>query len=150
MPAGKKADQKPTLTEELDVFRGAEPEAGIAIIVADTQAVKVLAAWSLFRVPKWVRPRGRRPPESDPGDLFEWLWAPVWRRIDFEDFARAAGMAPHTAELKLRMCVHARMAYPDGSLSEPAQRLLRSYVRSKVPRPRRQKETAGKPLAEET
>ena len=130
------------LAARLEPFRGTEPTAGIVLAASDPQAVRVLASWTLFEPPEWSKPRGRAP--VDPRHLWHWLWGPVWERMDWKAFAEATGMLPPTCALKMTLCVHARMAYPDGSIANAATRLLEHVAASKLPKPKRKPKKKAK------
>ena len=120
------------LTSLLSGFRKLEKREDLAGVVDDPVGIRFLAAWRR-QVPTWKRSRAKQPTEI--GLLWLWLWAGV--RYDRDALAIAAKVNESTAELYLRSCVSARIVYPDGSISKPAERLIAAHVKNRFPGNRR-------------
>lgn len=111
------------MTAWLEPYRACESEDDLAITVGDPRVLHVLAAWRRLG-PQWKRPRRRRP--TDVHRLWEWLWSGVY--YDLDALATAAKLSATAAVALLRACAHARIAYPDGSISEYANYAIAEYV----------------------
>ncbi len=120
------------LEQLLKGFRKLEKREDLAGVVDDPTAIRFLAAWRR-QVPTWRRSRAKQPTEI--GLLWMWVWSGV--RYDREAIANAAKVNESTAELYLRSCVSARIVYPDGSISKPAERLIAAHVKNRFPGTRR-------------
>ncbi len=120
------------LDELLKGYRRLEKREDLAGVVDDPTAIRLLAAWRR-QVPTWRMSRATQPTEL--GLLWIWIWAGV--RYDREALAIAAKVNESTAELYLRSCVSARIVYPDGSISKPAERLIAAHVKNRFPGTRR-------------
>ncbi|HEU02539.1 hypothetical protein LCGC14_0678550 [marine sediment metagenome] len=120
------------LEQLLKGYRRLEKREDLAGVVDDPTGIRFLAAWRR-QVPTWKRSRAKQPTEI--GLLWVWVWAGV--RYDREALAIAAKVNESTAELYLRSCVSARIVYPDGSISKPAERLIAAHVKNRFPGTRR-------------
>lgn len=120
------------LEQLLRGFRKLERREDLAGIVDDPTGIRFLAAWCR-QAPTWKRPRAKQPTELSL--LWAWLWSGV--HYDREEIAVAAKVNESTAELYLRSCVSARIVYPDGSISKPAERLIAAHVKNRFPGTRR-------------
>lgn len=116
----------------LGAFRKLEKREDLAIIVDDPAAIRFLAAWRR-QSPTWRQPRAKQPTEL--GLLWIWLWAGV--HYDRSDLAVASKLNESAAELYLRSCMSARIVYPDGTISKPAERLITAHVTNRFPGTRR-------------
>lgn len=111
------------LAKLLAPFRKSESADQLATILDSSEAVRVLAAWSGTRK-KWKKPAGKMP--KSPDLRWDWLWTGV--SMDLEALAVSTRLSERGAHATLRALVNARLVYPDGTLAEPASRLIRDYV----------------------
>ena len=127
------------LDKLLEPYRGSGNDLGVVTVIDDTQAKKILAAWTRYNA-KWVKPRGRRP--SNPDDLWYWLW----EGVDFEPttLASMANVSPHVVASKFEVLVHARLVFPDGTISKQARQLLEVFISENMPKPKPPSKPAAK------
>lgn len=108
----------------------------IAIAVGDEDACRMLAAFSRLPLPDW-RPRRRAPEETNARWL--WLWSGYLGGPDepmfLTELAVRAGIPYHRARVKWPALAASRLVFPDGTMSEGAQLLLRSFVFERMPKP---------------
>ena len=119
--------EKRRLAKFLAPYRKAEKRAQVATIADNSEVLKVLATWPACRR-DW-RPEGRAP--KDAFERWRWLWSCVW--LDVEELAAFSDLGELQAERVLRVCYGLRIAYPDGTISKPAQTLLESHGKARDP-----------------
>lgn len=128
------------LAELCAPYRASTGGLGLALVVDDDLAKKLLATWTLFALPRWRKPR-----RSMPDDLRErWLW--IWSGFDggpdqpsfLEELARAAAVPEQSAFNRWPALCASRLVLPDGTISDDAERIVRAYVVDKLPKPPRQ------------
>lgn len=125
------------LAEQCLEYRARPSGAGLAIVVDDVACKKLLAAFSLYPLPEWRRPRRRMP--LDIKERWLWLWegyeggsmAPLF----LDDLAPIAGISSQVAFGKWPSLMISRLVYPDGWLSPDAETLLRAHVVQQLPKP---------------
>lgn len=119
--------EKKRLEGLLKPYRAEERKAHLATMIDDTDAIRVLAAWGSCRS-DW-KPEGATP--RDEGERWRWLWSCVW--FDREELAARSKLSETQVERLLRVCVGARVAYPDGNISKYARILVEDFVRARSP-----------------
>jgi hypothetical protein len=139
------SDVATDLAELLLPFRsteGAPPDpTSIAIAVGDEDSCRMVAAFARLALPPW-QPVDSMPSGESPRDLHErwmWLWAGYVGGPDDPEFldelARRANVLPRRARARWPALVASRLVFPDGSLSEAGQMLVRSFVFERMPKP---------------
>jgi hypothetical protein len=127
------------LDELLLDYKNAEGVLGTAIVADSPAALKLLAAFTLFPLPAWRRPRTKMP--TDARARWRWLWAGFEGDEDAPDFlvalAAAASVPAQTAFNLWPAIVASRLVFPDGSISQDAAALVRAHVVKHLPRPAR-------------
>lgn len=129
-----------TLDVLLRAYRDSESTLAVAPLVNDGRAMAVLAAWLAYPPPPWSPPvydegehAGQPVPQpSDVRELWRWIWAPVWKALDLTDFAAASGVPADECRRVFRVAMNQRLIYPDGTISNPAEKLLGVYTRAKL------------------
>lgn len=119
------------LARLLKPYRAAEDSTALALVVGDDVSIRCLAAWTTIR-PQWKRPPGTQP--KDPADRWDWIMRGVL--FDRARLAQRMRVSEPKAHETLLALVGARMAYPDGTLSEAAAELVAEYVQAKSPKAR--------------
>ena len=123
----------PTLSELCEPFKAdkVRSQVGLAIVADDPPARKLLAAFVLYPLPPWRRPRRRRP--TDERELWFWLWegfenGPLEPTF-LDELAVAAGISSQVAYDRWPGLITARAVMPDGTINPEAAELLQSFVR---------------------
>ena len=116
-----------SLGQLLEEFRAVEIEDDL-VVVDDPEAIRLLAAWRKS-TPVWRKPLARMPQE--PVALWAWLWDGVY--YDREELAVVSKLNEQTASQLLRVCAHARLAYPDGTISKHAAKLIKTQTQQRYP-----------------
>jgi hypothetical protein len=116
-------------------YRAAQRVEGLALIADRIEAKKLLAAFTLFPLPAWRRPRTRMP--EDGRERWIWLWSgyeggPMQPRF-LDGLASVAGISAEAAYRVWPALMTSRVLYPDGTLSDDAQILLRAHVMRSLP-----------------
>ena len=114
-----------------------ENREALLFLLDDLDAKKVLVAWTLYRPEFRDRARGKK--ES----VLEAFWN-LWDESEPVDFARlskVAGVPYQTTLVSFERFRHARLVYPDGTISESALNIVRaevgSYIKNLLPRNQR-------------
>ena len=117
----------------VDRFRAVEDDIGVALIIGDVEATKVLALWSRFPYFAWEPPE-RSAPADDADDNLWWEW--VWEGFtaDYERLAQRAGIEADGIDDVVQRLIAARAVYPDGSISGFGRLAVNAYVASHLPR----------------
>lgn len=120
----------------IDAFRAAEQVTDIAVLMADegfdTVTMRVLAAWERS-IPRWRRPSKPCPDAGRP-TAEAWKWLTSGWSIDYATISAAAAVARDVARERCDVLVHARLIYPDGSISKPARQAMQAAVASRLVR----------------
>ncbi len=131
---------KTALTE----IKETENREALLFLLDDLDAKKVLVAWTLYR--PVFRDRARVKKES----IVEAYWA-LWEESDEVDIARlsnVAGVPYQTTLVCFERFKHARLIYPDGTISESALQIVRaevgSYIKNLLPKHRVPSSGGGK------
>jgi hypothetical protein len=131
-----------TLDALLQPYR-TDDSLGVVTVIDDVPAKKLLAAWPRYN-PRWVRPKGRMP--SDLDERWYWLWEGV--DVDVRFLAECANISEHVAGPKLLTCIHARLLFPDGTLSKAATMMLNAFIAQNLPPA--PKKSPGRPKKKES
>ena len=91
-------------------------------ILGDPCAQKVLSAWGCAVRLKLTK-------EKPPADL-DALWAFGWRNCEIDEarLCRATGLSDKIVKEQVARLQDLRLVYPDGTITEPARKLLASIV----------------------
>lgn len=117
------------LQKLLAPLRKRESKEHLCAVVDDHDAIRLLDAFANAET-AWKPRRGARVPK-DPDALWGWLWGFVL--LDLQAIAASAKLSQKTAATLLRVCIAARLVYPDGTITKPARTLIADYVRSRYP-----------------
>ncbi len=118
------------LEDHLREFRATESMSSAMLVIDDTDAKKLLAAWTTFPPVPWAQPQSEVP--TDARHRWDWIWSGV--PVELDELARAAGVSVHVAPAKWRVLVAGRLVYPDGTISSAADAALRAHVAAHVGR----------------
>lgn len=128
------------LAELCKPYRGGTGGLGLALVVDDDLAKKLLATWTLLALPRWRKPRSVMP--EDLRERWTWIWSGFAGGPDQPDFleelARAAGVPEQSAFNRWPALCASRLVLPDGTISPDAESIVRAFVVSKIPKPPRQ------------
>lgn len=125
------------LAELCQVFKSAEQALGVSLIADRVEALKLLAAFALYPLSPWYRPKKKMP--EDGRERWLWLWSgfkggPL--APDFLDsLAAVAGVSAETAYRVWPSLMASRVLFPDGTLSDEGRVLLQARVMRSLPRP---------------
>ncbi len=120
------------LAEYLSWYRAQESHLTLAMLVDDPSARRVLVAWCMYaRIPEWVPTCD---PPSDERKRWEWLWEPLLPLLDMEDLAIVCGLAPFALDRKMRQLINARLMYPDGTITIPAEAAIKAKTAGSLPK----------------
>ncbi len=114
-----------SLEQVLFQFRATETTEDAMVIVADDQALQVLAAWK-NSTHRWVPPVGKPPVYALPNGAALWDWICHGWTIDTEEVAHGAGLSDFITRDKLRVLQRNRLIYPDGSIAKGAHLALQA------------------------
>lgn len=114
-----------------------QPPIGVSLIADRTEALKMLAAFALYPLPKWIRPKSKMP--DDGRERWVWLWSGYRGGPNAPEFldelAVVAGISVETAYRVWPSLMASRVLFPDGTLSEDGQLLLQARVVRSLPKP---------------
>lgn len=113
-----------------------EPQASViamrgdrGMVIVDENALRALATWQSVIVEWEPPPVELLPPQPREGLLWRWVWEGCSVNGDdldtFLDWAQLSGLAMADCRIAFRKLVAAHLIYPDGTVSEFAERLLR-------------------------
>lgn len=114
---------------------------GTALVSDRLEAKKLLAAFALYPLPKWSRPKMKMP--DDGRERWLWFWAGYKggpnAPLFLDGLAIVAGISSETAYRVWPSLMASRVLFPDGTLSEEGQILLQAHVMRSLPKPTAQK-----------
>lgn len=108
-------------------FRSAEPEESGFVLVGNTRALAVCAAWRSADV-RWDCPTPPETPIVDLQSAWYWIWEGV--TADIDALARATGMLPRDTEHTLRFLITNRFIYPDKTLARVVAQILNREIKA--------------------
>lgn len=119
------------------VFKRDDQALGVSLIADRVEALKLLAAFSLYPLSQWRRPKKKMP--EDGRERWLWLWsgyeggplAPTF----LDSLASVAGISAETAYRVWPSLMASRVIFPDGTLSDEARVLLQARVMRSLPKP---------------
>lgn len=125
------------IAELCGAFKRAADPIGLSLVADRVEAKKLLAAFSLYPIPPWRRPRSKMP--EDGRERWLWLWSgyvggPI-RPTFLDGLATVAGISAETAYRVWPSLMASRVLYPDGTLSDDARMLLQAHVVRTLPKP---------------
>lgn len=123
----------------------ADGAVGVALIADRVEARKLLAAFKLFPLPLWRRPRTKMP--EDGRERWLWLWSgyeggPMQPRF-LDGLANVAGISAESAYRVWPSLMTSRVLYPDGTLSDDGMILLQAHVMRSLPAPPKNPQKRG-------
>lgn len=121
-----------------DQFRTDKRRIGVTLVADNEQARRLLAAFALFPMPTWTRPRTRQP--ADDRELWLWLWegyegGPL-QPVFLNHIATVAMVSVEVAFRVWPSIMTSRLLFPDGKLSLVAEAFLESNAERAMPTPR--------------
>lgn len=125
------------LLELLEPFKRNDNGMGVALLIDDDLAMKIAAAWTLFALPDWRKPRTKPPVVNS--KLWAWIWSGFELEEDgtpafLEALAQTAGVPMQGAFNRWPSIMASRLVYPDGTIAETAQGAIASFVERHLPR----------------
>lgn len=133
-------DRSAELAELLEPYKRNEGSFGVAVVIGNDTAIKVVASFQLVALPPWRKPRTKQPE----GTLarWKWLWSGFKGGPDYPEFLIQLAAAAGASEQSVYNCwptiMASRLVYPDGSLSENAADMVGAFVVRHLPRVRPQ------------
>jgi hypothetical protein len=101
-----------------------EDSSQLAVFDADFRLLRIASTWKRFPLSEWKHPETKCP--SNPSDRWLWIWAGV--EVDYTDLAIACVVPDTVLEALLPALIVSRAIYPDGSISEWTEKLIKSHV----------------------
>jgi len=114
-----------TPAEALDLLKMRDYRGGALLIAGDPMAKKLLAAWAVTPL-IWIPPTSEAPADTDHNGLWDWIWEDT--EIDLDLLSRRSGVPYSFMEPKLTILVASRLIFPDGTISDFAEKILASDV----------------------
>lgn len=125
------------IAELCELYKRDDRSLGVALIADRVEAKKLLAAFALYPIPPWRRPRMKMP--EDGRERWLWLWSGYaggpMQPLFLDGLANVAGISGETAYRVWPSLMASRLIYPDGTLSGDAQMLLAAHVMRSLPKP---------------
>lgn len=129
MPAG--------LAELCMVFKTTSQGLGLALVSDRVESKKLLAAFALYPLPPWRRPR--KPMPEDGRERWLWLWSGFeggpMQPTFLDGIAAVAGINAETAYRVWPSIMASRILFPDGTISDEGMALLQAHVMRSLPKP---------------
>lgn len=118
------------VAELCEAYKADKRATGVALIADRKEALRLLAAFSLYPLPPWRRPRLAMP--DDPRERWLWLWAgydggPMKPKF-LDGMAGVAGINAETAYRVWPAIMTSRVLFPDGTISDEGTNLLQAHV----------------------